>query len=471
MRYITYWGGRNHIVFLGDSRIRQLYYAFIEQTSVKQLSDTVQQSKAHQNLEYRDKELKLHTEFHWCPFVNETMAQTYREWLSSDAVLQPKIIITGSASWMIKRSGGSELELDSFRSNLTRLLPLINKISQNSEVLWILQSPVVEDRMIGPRKNITNDLIDLYNKAAINILRNAESDNVRIWSSSRLVSQGENMYSEPEGDGLHLTPKALDISVQMFLNMYCNVEMRYNDGSCCSNPEPVSSIQIISYTFLGMFVIIGATLYGYSKLFDHRRKFRPLVDQEDFSLTRERALYFRQPEQTYTDLADCLCRFGIIMGYFFLCDRTNFFMRENKYYTFSNFLLPIAYLFAHGLFFTEATHHTQSLNREQSDEWKGWMQIVLLTYHMSGASNVISIYMIARLLVSAYLFMSGFGHFSYFWKTGDFSLHRFWTVRSGFFMGIVFCQKSFINRLIFFNFIIHRSYFVLIYSWFRCAFA
>lgn len=428
MRYITYWGGRNHIVFLGDSRIRQLYYAFIEQTSIKPLPELVKQQKAHQNLEYRDQELKLHTEFRWCPFVNETMSEAYRQWISSDPNLQPKIIITGSASWMIKQSGNSELALDSFRKNLTRLLPLINKISQNSEVLWILQSPVVEERMVGPRKNITNDLIDLYNKAAMYILRNAESDNVRVWSSSRLVSQGELMYSEPAGDGLHLTEKVLNISVQMFLNMYCNVEMRYNDGSCCSNPEPVSTIQIISYTFLGMFIVIGSTMYGYRQLFDHRPRFRLLIDQDDLVSSRERTLYLQQSEQSYSVLANCLCRFGVIMGYFFLCDRTNFFMRENKYYTFSNFLLPIAYLFAHGLFFTEESKHTQILNRSQSDEWKGWMQIVLLTYHMIGASYVLPIYMIARLLVSAYLFLSGFGHFSYFWKTGDFSLHRFCTV-------------------------------------------
>lgn len=38
----------------------------------------------------------------------------------------------------------------------------------------------------------------------------------------------------------------------------------------------------------------------------------------------------------------------------FLC-RTNFFMKENKYYTHVNFLLPFAYLMILGFFFTENT--------------------------------------------------------------------------------------------------------------------
>ena len=66
------------------------------------------------------------------------------------------------------------------------------------------------------------------------------------------------------------------------------------------------------------------------------------------------------------------------MFYFFLCDRTNFFMKENKYFTQPNFFLPIAYVFALGLFFTEESSHTIVLHRDQTDELKGWMQMIIL---------------------------------------------------------------------------------------------
>lgn len=156
----------------------------------------------------------------------------------------------------------------------------------------------------------------------------------------------------------------------------------------------------------------------------------------------------RKPEQpqSFKELIYLAARFALILSYFFLCDRTNFFMKgelirancatnkcltlvlENKYYTRPNFFLPIAYVFALGLFFTEESKHTHLLHRDQTDEWKGWMQLVILTYHMTGASQVLVIYNHMRLLVSAYLFLSGFGHFSYFWLKGHHGVRRLWQV-------------------------------------------
>ena len=58
------------------------------------------------------------------------------------------------------------------------------------------------------------------------------------------------------------------------------------------------------------------------------------------------------------------------------------------------------------------------------------MQLVILIFHMTGASKVVPIYMHARVLVSAYVFLNGYGHFFFTWARGDTSMYRFMQVKS-----------------------------------------
>ena len=44
------------------------------------------------------------------------------------------------------------------------------------------------------------------------------------------------------------------------------------------------------------------------------------------------------------------------------------------------------------------------------------MQLVILIYHYTGASQVLEIYMFVRILVSSYLFLNGFGTFQFYWN-------------------------------------------------------
>lgn len=319
------------------------------------------------------------------------------------------------------------------------MLPLINRVGQDTQILWLLQHPVIEEKLTVSKKMITNEQIDQFNKASRDILRKAESDNLRIWSSSRLVSQGE-YARDSQTDGLHISKLTLEISVQIFLNLLCNVAMNYEDGSCCSKSETITNVQIFIFLIFSIIILISAFWLVYKQFFDTRPKFKLLINESDSNDEMDtqqinetnRKMVDSSSSKFYFRLTFCLAKFGIIMIYFYICDRTNFFMKENKYYTLSNFLLPILYLFIHGFFFTEESNYTHTLHRDQTNEWKGWMQAIILCYHFTSASQVLPIYMFVRLLVSSYLFLSGFGHFTYYWKTGDTSLHRFCQVKDNF---------------------------------------
>lgn len=58
--------------------------------------------------------------------------------------------------------------------------------------------------------------------------------------------------------------------------------------------------------------------------------------------------------------------------------RTNFFMKENKYYSSISFFLPLGYVFILGLFFTEDSRYTKVMNRDQTDEWKGKVSLFVV---------------------------------------------------------------------------------------------
>eukprot|EP00005_Dracoamoeba_jomungandri_P008528 CAMPEP_0174267136 /NCGR_PEP_ID=MMETSP0439-20130205/32597_1 /TAXON_ID=0 /ORGANISM="Stereomyxa ramosa, Strain Chinc5" /LENGTH=593 /DNA_ID=CAMNT_0015354473 /DNA_START=625 /DNA_END=2403 /DNA_ORIENTATION=+ len=61
------------------------------------------------------------------------------------------------------------------------------------------------------------------------------------------------------------------------------------------------------------------------------------------------------------------------------------------------------------------------VNREQTEEWKGWMQIMFLMYHYFHA---VETYNAIRIFIACYVWMTGFGHFSYFWVRESFSFVR-----------------------------------------------
>jgi len=62
------------------------------------------------------------------------------------------------------------------------------------------------------------------------------------------------------------------------------------------------------------------------------------------------------------------------------------------------------------------------LGREQTEEWKGWMQWGFIFYHYY---RVYYVYNEIRVFVSAYVWMTGFGNFLYFDKKNDYSIERF----------------------------------------------
>lgn len=322
-----------------------------------------------------------------------------------------------------------ELEKN-FIKNLTLLItPIDGLVRKQTKILWKLQDPVNENYNdpLPNWKDISNSDIDHYNRIISETMKYA---NAQIWRSSTQIAYG--LIDEMEM-GYRLGPIALKHNIQILLNMYCNDNMNYNDGTCCSTSENYTNLQIITYS---VFLVCSTLMIGlklkrfYAKL--RGKTFYMPLQQQDTN----------QPILTgnkFSEAIEALGILGIIMAYFFLCDRTTFFMKENKYYSEFSFWIPVGWLSAVGLFFTEDSKFTRVLHRDQTDEVKGFMIIVVLIYFMTGASPI-PIYFLSKVFISTFLFLIGYQHFSYFWITGNNSISRWMNVMFRLnFMTVILC--------------------------------
>ncbi|XP_020640911.3 N-acetylneuraminate (7)9-O-acetyltransferase isoform X1 [Pogona vitticeps] len=406
-----------HIAFIGDSRIRQLFYSFVKLINPQYKEE----GNKHGNIHFEEKSSSslFKVDFLWYPEVNGSMKQCIKSWIEGPSP-KPNIVVAGAATWSIKIHNGSNEALTQYKINITSIAPLLENLARSSDVYWILQDPVYEDMLSENRKMITNEKIDAYNEAAVSILNSSSRNSkakVKVFSAPRLIAEETIIQSS---DGLHLPESSRETSAMILMNIHCNNIMKPIDGSCCQHQPPVTLIQKLAFCFFA-FSVIGYLILLLIRRNNHRKN-KPCTDME--SGEEKKPASNNPTVSTLETLLQCLCKLGLIMGYFYMCDRANLFMKENKFYTHSSFFIPIIYILVLGVFYTENTKETKVLNREQTDEWKGWMQLVILIYHISGASTFLPVYMHIRVLVAAYLFQTGYGHFSYFWIKGDFCIYR-----------------------------------------------
>ncbi|KAA8585981.1 hypothetical protein FQN60_007550 [Etheostoma spectabile] len=386
------------VAFVGDSRIRQLFYSFIKIIDPERREDG-------------------NKDFLWHPEANNSMKERLTSW-THEGSTKPDVVILGAATWSIKLRGGSSETLLQYKTNLTAIAVHLEKLADHGEVYWVLQDPVNEEVLSENRKMITNQQLELYNEAAVGVLNGSKRNSrsrVKLLAASRQAALETITQSD---DGLHLPESTRNVGAMILMNSVCNKLLRPIDGSCCQTLPPPNHLQKLSACFFlgSALVLLVLHVLGNNR---HRRPVPSDVEslEEKKPTTAAAPLGPKAPFQA-------LCRMGLIMSYFYLCDRADVFMKEQKFYTHSTFFIPFIYIFVLGVFYNENSKETKLLNREQTDEWKGWMQLVILIYHISGASAFIPVYMHVRVLVAAYLFQTGYGHFSFFWLKGDFGLYR-----------------------------------------------
>lgn len=113
----------------------------------------------------------------------------------------------------------------------------------------------------------------------------------------------------------------------------------------------------------------------------------------------------------------------------------------------------------------EAKDCNDVLNRDQTEEWKGWMQFIFLMYHYYHADEV---YNTIRIMITCYVWMTGFGNFSFFYLKGDYSVIRviqmLWRLN---FLVLFLCLSQGTTYILYYICPLHTYFFLMVYATMR----
>jgi N-acetylneuraminate 9-O-acetyltransferase len=415
------------ILFAGDSNVRQLFWATAMQ---------VNKTRAEHTRLYTEKHADLHFEFGcstlqflWDPYLNSSVLQD--EIVASGGSQHNELPLRNRSQTAIVAGGGlwhARYLGDDYRMAFQKNIDTLFNISRNKDTIeptillenqrnLLLFMPILSpdyDMLDEDRDTtLTRDRLSTLN---IHLLQPKFKKQIEIlWSFSSMLQPHVLAYGE---DGIHLLMEIVDKQADIILNLRCNAVAALQhypfDKTCCTDTLPYNMVQAIMLMLaLSTFVLGVVTAVS-------------------------TVLGLRSPKLQKQEWINALIILSCACIYCYLADRTHLFEKMQKTTDQETFLWMLGFVLVLGAITmgrsTVASHTCQSvsgsyayclyLSRDQTEEWKGWMQFAVLLYHYFGMSRVLWMYQLIRLMVASYLFMTGFGHALYFLRTNDFSLRR-----------------------------------------------
>ncbi|KAI8967068.1 10 TM acyl transferase domain found in Cas1p-domain-containing protein [Mycotypha africana] len=408
---------RRRVVYIGDSIVRQQYFALLQLIR----PNVSLEGDAHTNRKYIFQEEQLELEFWWDPYLNDTFLQ----FLTKSSVQQPKssLMVVGGGAWHMRYLPPEDY-FSAWRQPIDVLFQTVRQQGM-TEAMMVLPVEIPDYSRLDANRStsITIDKVHRMNEylhtQLLNLEKTTQSLPLQIpfvWNTMS-TTQFSNHVTQ---DGLHFNTFITHAQTQVVLNYRCNdqLEKKFPMAStCCYHyPRPTwYQIGVILYYLAWIpvgFLFLSATVASIQNNSGADRRARGLATR----------LF---PSQK---ILQASFTFGLCIIYMYYSDRTHLFGKINKHFdttAFASLMLATAVLGMVQLRHSSTPDKDEGfLNRHQTDEWKGWMQIIILIYHALSASSVSGIYNAVRILVAAYLFQTGYGHFTFFYKKQDFSLKR-----------------------------------------------
>jgi len=353
------------VVFIGDSVARQLYFGLGHLADPNLPSSLPFGSDKHTDYSYTSSSSTLF-QFYWDPFLNTSHTRDLLK--GGETANPPALLVIGTGLWFLRyaeTSGGLsvwEATVESVLAAVSRSMPGLA-----DEVVFLpVEVPVSELLSDERAASIHSADVDAMNSDLIQ----------RLNRPQRTPSELLNPYVPPPPppvpvslplvfnimldrshteDGLHFSEPIVSGQAQILLNLRCNDALSNTfpmDKTCCRRYPSPSWLQCLC-----LFLIMA---WG------------PLTYFLTPRLPADSPLRKFLPSPIY---AIPLSTFGFAIGLAYLADRTGLWLKEQKQYDAVLFTFLCVFFLACGLVtIKRGDKDLGFLNREQTDEWKGWMQ-------------------------------------------------------------------------------------------------
>ncbi|EPE07336.1 cas1p-like protein [Ophiostoma piceae UAMH 11346] len=427
---IGYCLGGKRILFVGDSAARIIFFAALTRLDHESaewlLRSTFVEDNPRHDLSIESESVVL--DFLWDPWLNSSIftaelspsdpkrSELFQAAGEPEPPPKADLVIVGSSGLWAARNAGDDY-FQSFKtatdlvaqSMQSTIRPFSGARDASSDD-YIFLTPVTIPRYdmlpTDRAKALSPERIERINSYLASLSSTAQSH--------ILTAYNEMTHHVPEAyeeTGLHVSEAVAERWIDIPLNARCNgllarlsedrpESLAFKTTCCVAYPGLVSGQRFL---FVGIFASMLPPILFFC---------------------------FKRGAKPPSSIATAFVGLAVLLCY--MADRSHLFAKAEKRYStawvyFSAFATGVVFIASRRQARLPKSNISQQhgfLPRHVSDEWKGLMQVAfLLLAYQDGLDKPVAINW-SEFVLNSYLFLSAFGHTSYFLKTGDCSFRR-----------------------------------------------
>lgn len=307
----------------------------------------------------------------WDPFLNDTRTVGLLAGDHAAAGLPrsgqqvPALAVFGAGLWHLRTLEFEDAQRQ-WQETLETVWTSNGRLVADEIAILPVEQPIQSKLRADRALTLTSEHVDVLN-SALEAQALANPDRAFVPTAFNRLVQGAESQTD---DGLHYLPEVLKARTNILLNARCNAvklaKFPFDNTCCFQYPVPLPTQAL---------VLLILAIWGPLAWYAHTNPSAPSW------------LHKISPRQK-TVIPLMIVSFTVLYAY--MADRTSIFLKMQKQFETGTFtLLSLIALIAGIATMSPAEKDLGFLNRDQTDEWKGWMQIAILIYHFCGASTVV----------------------------------------------------------------------------------